>query len=140
MSFFLYYLFVCLFHCAPCQPDMVNSAQRIMTTMNQEINLVAPGHRTLSPRNRCRRLTDMNSFWFFSPFFATAVVQRPLNFMGVFLWLMSELYYSNMLNKRSTARKGEALSNKIMVLSIFCLIGSLLHSGSAIFDVSPAFW
>lgn len=89
---------------------MVNSAHRIMTTVNQEINLVTHGHRTLSPRNRYRRLADMNLFGGgFHPFCncSCTVAYRCIKFY-VFLWLMSELYYSNMLNKRSTTRKGEA--------------------------------
>lgn len=54
----------------------MNSAHRIMTTMNQEINLVAPGHRTLSPRNRYPQLASMDQFSF--TVFATAFVKRPI--------------------------------------------------------------
>lgn len=119
------------FHVSSCWLNIVNSAQRITTTMNQEINLVAPGHRTLSPRNRCCRLTAMNQFCF--TVFKTAFVERPIRALNsVFLWFMSEVYCSNMLNKRSKTRKGETLENRIMLLSICCLSGWLLLGGIAV--------
>lgn len=116
------------FHVSSCWLNIMNSAHRITTTMNQEMNLVAPGHCTLSPRNRCPRLAAMNQFCF--TVFATTFVKRHQ--ILCFLWFMSEVYCSNVLNKRSTTRKAENLENRIMLLSICCLSGWLLLGGIAV--------